>query len=220
MQSLDVAKRLRILVVDDHFVARFGLRAFLETQPDLQVVGEAVDGEAAVAAYLQHKPDLVTMDSRMPVLDGAGATRRIRQSHPDALILFVSSFDSQLDVRAALEAGATGYVTKDTDPSQFLLAVRTVAKGKRYLPGHLAEKALQPDAPQLSDRENKLLTLIASGLSNRAVAESIGLAPGSVRIYASQLFDKLGVKKRGDLVAIALARGLISTGPKPRNGRS
>ncbi|MDX2023868.1 MAG: response regulator transcription factor [Deltaproteobacteria bacterium] len=209
MQFAEVPKPYTILIVDDHFVARCGLRGLFETQPDLHVVAESNDGESAVLAYREHKPDLVTMDARMPRLNGSAATRQILKDDPDARILFVSSFDSESDVRAALAAGARGYLTKSAEPTELLTAVRTVARGERYVPRGLAEMLARAEEPHLSQRERKLLTLIARGLSNRYAALELGLSAGSVRIYASQLFGKLGVKKRGELVAIALQRGLI-----------
>lgn len=204
-----VAKRLRILIVDDHFVARFGLRGLLEAQPDLEVVAEAQDGSQALALYAEHRPDLVLMDSRMPGMDGAAATQAIRAAHPDARVLVLSSFDTEADVRRALTAGAAGYVMKEAEPAELLGALRAVAAGRTHVPESIARTLAQAEPARLSDREIKMLELIALGLSNREIAGHVGLTAGSVRIYASQLFEKLGVKSRGEAVAVALQRGLI-----------
>jgi two-component system, NarL family, response regulator len=202
--------RIRILIIDDHFVARFGLRGLLESQPDMEVIGEAHDGSQALAAYLEHKPDLVLMDSRMPQMDGSAATAVIRKTAPDARILMLSSFDTEAEIQRALDAGASGYIMKEAEPTELLVAIRAVAAGKGYLPGTV-EKALERgrDMAKLSERELKMLEFIAQGMSNREIAAQIALTPGSVRIYVSNLFEKMGVGNRSEAISVALQRGLI-----------
>jgi two-component system NarL family response regulator len=201
---------IRILIVDDHFVARFGLRGLLETQADMTVVAEAASGEQAIAEFATHAPGLVLMDSRMPGLDGPGATMAIRKACPTARILILSSFDTEADVQRALDAGANGYLMKEAEPAELLAAIRDVASGRSYMPGAVAATLSRgAEQSKLSSRDLKMLQLLAHGMSNVEIATEVGLTKGSVRIYLSLLFQKMAVNSRGEAVAVAVQRGLV-----------
>jgi two-component system, NarL family, response regulator len=200
-----------ILIVDDHFVARIGIREFLNAQPGMKVVAEAKGGEEAITAYKEHKPTVVLMDVRMPGLDGVRATMAIRHFDEAARILMVSSYDKQGDVQRAQEAGALGYITKEADPSELLRAVQTIAKGQRYLSQQVSQLlGLAAELEPLSPRELRILEMISSGRSNREIAEQMNLTPGTMRVYVHQILGKMGVTNRAAAVSAAIRAGLIS----------
>ncbi len=203
---------IRILIVDDHFVARLGIREFLNTQADFQVVAEAQSGEQAVAAYREHKPDVVLMDVRMPGLDGARATGAIRHFDAQARILMVSSYDKQGDVQRAHDAGAMGYITKEAEPTELLRAVRAVARGQRYISQPLSQLlGVTSSAEPLSSREVRILEMISGGKSNREIAAAMNLTPGTMRVYVHQILGKMGVSNRAAAVSAAIRSGIITT---------
>lgn len=201
---------LRLMIVDDHFVARFGLRKLLELQGGMEVVAEAKGGVEAVNLFRQHRPDVVLMDLRMDGFDGISATLAIRREHPDARVLMVSSHDTELDVRKALEAGALGFVVKEAGPAHLLEAIANVAEGEPYLPPALAER-LEAGAARapLSARELQLLKLMVAGLSNKEIAEKTALTSGTVKVYVCHILAKMGVANRSAAIFEAVRRGLV-----------
>ncbi|MDX2023384.1 MAG: response regulator transcription factor [Deltaproteobacteria bacterium] len=201
-----------VLIVDDHFVARLGIKEFINAQPDMQVVAEANSGEQAIAQYREHKPSLVLMDVRMPGLDGARATMAIRHQDKNAKILMVSSYDKPGDIQRAQDAGARGYITKEADPSELLRAIRTVARGQTYLSQPLAQVlGTAAEKESLSAREVRILEMISNGSSNREIAEQMNLTAGTMRVYVHQILAKMGVSNRAAAVSAAIRAGLITS---------
>ena len=207
-------KRIRVLVADDHPVVRAGLALLLAQQPDLEVVGEAEDGERAVALTLERQPDVVVMDLRMPGLDGLEAIHTITRALPQARVLVLSAYGSGSDIQGALRAGARGYLLKDTALTQVVGAVRALHEGRRVMPAAVAERlAGHLVEPALTERELEVLGLVARGLGNRQIASAIGRSDETVKMHLKNIFAKLEVSDRTGAVMAALARGLIRLDP-------
>ncbi len=203
-------ERLRILVADDHPVVRAGLAAVITQEPDLQLVGQAEDGERAVALYREHQPDVVLMDLRMPVMDGVEAIRTITREFPTARILALTTYEGDADIRRALDAGSRGYLLKDMLLTDVITAIRAVWRGERVIPLAVATKLAEfPERSDLTERELEVLHFVARGLSNKEVARAIGRTSETVKIHLKNIFAKLGVSDRTQAVTLALDRGLI-----------
>ena len=214
---------LRLLLVDDQKLMREGLRILLELEPDLKVVGEAENGEAALAAYARHQPDVVLMDVRMPGMDGVEATWRLRERWPQARIIILTTFNDDEYVFEGLRAGALGYLLKDVSGAELAQAVRTVAAGGALIEPSVAQKVLAefarlvpparpPDEglPEpLTEREREVLRLLTRGLSNREIGARLSLAEGTVKNYVTQILQKLGVRDRTQAAVRARELGVI-----------
>ena len=204
---------LRVVVVDDHPVVRDGLRGMLDGQPDLTVVGEAGDGREAVTVVARERPDVVLMDLRMPVLDGVAAIARITAGQPRVRILVLTTYDEDHDIVRAIEAGARGVLLKDAPREDLFRAIRSAARGEMVLaPTVTARMFGRLRAPQEqtpTDRELEVLTLVARGLTNRAIGRELALSEATVKTHLVHLFTKLGVTDRTAAVTAALDRGLI-----------
>jgi len=199
---------IRILLVDDQHIIREGLKTMLESNPDMQIIGEAENGQQAIAQLSTLKPDVILMDVRMPVMDGVAATQAIAQQHPTAKILILTTFDDDEYVSQAMRMGAKGYLLKDTEPEELSLAIRSVYRGHTQLGPGLFEKALSPvtaasPAPlpplgiaQLTARELQVLKLIASGANNREIAESLFLSENTVKNYVTTILSCLNLRDR------------------------
>ncbi len=210
---------IRILLADDHPIFRFGMRTLLTSMPNMTVVGEAVTGEEAVQLVETLLPDVVLMDIHMPGTSGIEATARIRTQHPRTAVLIVTMLDDD-SVFAAMRAGARGYLLKGAEPAETLRAIRAVASGEAiFSPGvaervmhYFAHPAVSPaqsvTLAQLSEREREVLTLIAQGLTNAAIAERLVLSPKTVRNYISEIYSKLQVTDRIQAVLLARESGL------------
>lgn len=202
--------RIRVLLADDHPVVRAGLAAVIAQQADLEPVAEAENGARAVALYREHRPDVVLMDLRMPVMDGVEAIRVIRKEFPAAHILALTSYEGDGDIRRALDAGAQGYLLKDMLLTEVLTAVRAAHAGQRVIPTAVAVRLAEvPPRSDLTERELEVLALVARGLANKEVASAIGRTDETVKIHLKNIFTKLGVSDRTEAVTVALARGLI-----------
>ena len=215
-------KKIRLLVADDHPVVRAGLRMLLATQPDMEVVGEAVDGDTAVERALEFKPDVVVMDLTMAGMDGLAATREIVNRLPHTKVVVLTMHDNEEYLRQALEAGATGYVLKEAVDTEIAVAIRVVQRGEvflypsftRVLLGDLlqtdeTDDTFQQDSYELlSEREKEVLRLVALGDTNREIAERLFLSVRTVETYRARLMEKLNLKSRGELVRYALRKGL------------
>jgi DNA-binding NarL/FixJ family response regulator len=202
--------RIRVLVADDHPVVRAGLAAVLVQQDDLELVGEAENGDRAVAMYREHQPDVCLMDLRMPVMDGVEAIRTITAEFPAARILALTTYEGDADIRRALEAGARGYLLKDMLLTDVIRAVRAVHRGDRVIPNAVAARLAEfPERSDLTERELEVLQLVARGLSNKEVARVIGRTDETVKIHLKNTFAKLDVADRTEAVTVALTRGLI-----------
>ena len=203
---------IRILIVEDHFLARFALTKFLEGRTDMTVVAVAETGKQAVQLFEQHLPDIVLMDLRMPEMDGVAAIKSIRAIRSGAHILVVSYYQTTDDVRQALDAGARGFIKKDADSEKLLDAIRRVAMGLTYMPAEMAQTLAQvPPESALRPREREVLQHLFEGRSNQEIADALGISEGTVRIHVSNLFHKLGVSRRTEAISAALKRGLIRT---------
>jgi DNA-binding NarL/FixJ family response regulator len=208
-----VSDPIRLLVVDDHPVVRNGLLGMFAGDPEFEVVGEAADGAEAVAYAQALNPDVVLMDLRMPGMDGVSAIRRLAALAVRAKVLVLTTYDTDSDVLPAVEAGATGYLLKDTPRAELLRAVRAAARGEAVLSPAVATKLLgQVRAPaqnDLSKRELEVLGLIAQGATNREAAARLFISEATVKTHLLHLYAKLGVSDRAAAVATAFARGLL-----------
>ncbi|MGI9085635.1 MAG: response regulator [Aeromicrobium sp.] len=213
---------IRVVLADDHPVVRGGLRALLESLPAYDVVGEAVDGDAAVREVQLTRPDVVLMDVQMPDVDGLEATRRIREAVPEVAVLVLTMFDDDDTVFAAMKAGAQGYLLKGAEQGEIDRAIRAVVAGEAIFgPGvaarvlrHFAEPLATPDDvpfPQLTDREREVLDLVAAGRRNAAIAEALFLSPKTVANHISSIFAKLAVADRSAAIVRARDEGLGRT---------
>ncbi|MBE9033140.1 response regulator transcription factor [filamentous cyanobacterium LEGE 11480] len=203
-------KAIRILVVEDHSLIRQGIVAMLQLQNDFTVVAEAEDGQAAIEQYQTHQPDITLMDLRMPRLEGVDAISQIRARDADAKILILTTYDTDEEIYRGLQAGARGYLLKDTDFDGLVTAVHTVYAGKRYLPQNVAAKLLeQMDREELTDREREVLNLILSGSNTATMATALHISEGTVKFHINNIFQKFGVNDRTQAVIEALRRGII-----------
>jgi DNA-binding NarL/FixJ family response regulator len=220
-------KRIRLLLADDHAVVRSGTRELLERQPDLDIVGEAADGEEAVRLTHELQPDVVVMDVRMPKLSGVEATRRIRAQCPDVKVLVLTAHDDDEYVFALLQAGAKGYLLKTAEIDKVVEAIRAVAAGQSMLAPTVAGKVVAqfssgknlPDMLNsasnqydgLTERELGILKLVGKGLSNKQIGKEIYISDRTVQAHLSNIFSKLGVSSRTEAVMYAVRKGWIAT---------
>ena len=217
---LDAQEAIRVVIADDHALLREGTRQILEDQPGLRVVGEAQDGEEAVALVSRLHPDVVLMDIAMPKLNGIEATRLIKQASPSTSVLILTAYDDDQYVYALLDAGAAGYLLKNVRGDELAQAVRAVAEGESVLHPAIARKmfkrytsaagaAAPAGTEPLSDRESEVLALAARGLSNKMIARELSLSDRTVQVHLSNIFGKLGVASRTEAVITALRHGLL-----------
>ena len=217
---------IRVLLADDQALVRAGFRALLDAQPDVEVVGEAADGEGAVRLARRERPDVVLMDIRMPGVDGLEATRRIASdAHlADVHVVILTTFDLDEYVFEAIRAGASGFLVKDTEPVELIQAVRVVARGDallsagvtRRLIEEFATRAKEPRlAPQLdllTEREREVMALVGAGLTNEEIAERLYMSPATAKTHVSRAMVKLGARDRAQLVVFAYESGLVRPG--------
>ncbi len=210
---------IRVLVVDDHSIVRKGIEALLEIKPDIQVVGEAADGQEAVTQAEKLRPDVVLMDLVMPGMDGIEAIRRILAIRPESRILVLTSFAADDKLFPALKAGARGYLLKDSGPDDLVEAIRQVYRGGSFLHPTVARKVLQQlthpsEHPTpgvlLTERELEVLRLVARGLSTQEIAEQLAITEATARTHVSNLLSKLQLSSRTQAVLYALREGLVS----------
>jgi DNA-binding NarL/FixJ family response regulator len=207
---MNTAVPTRILVADDHYLVRMGLVGLVNTQPGLKIVGEASDGRQAVELYEKLQPDLVLMDTRMPVKDGIEATLEIRAKHPQARILMLTAFDGDADIRRALEAGAQGYVLKSSTGEKLIPALHAVAQGRLWLPQEITARLdSKKSFEQLTPREVEILNELAKGLANKQIADVFNITEYTVKGHLKNILAKLRVADRTEAVTVALQRGII-----------
>jgi len=225
-------KKIRLMLVDDHDVVRVGLKTFLQTQDDFEVVAEAGSGEEAVPRALQAKPDIILMDITMPGMDGMEATRRLRVLCPDCLILALTVHDDKQYFMQMLAAGASGYMTKQSAADELVAAIHTIAAGNVYLQPalarwlledyqRLARQAGQPVVAQertsgeaagldgLTDREQEVLKYLADGANNDEIAEVLVISPKTIARHRERIMNKLNMHSRTELVKFAIRTGLV-----------
>jgi len=204
---------LRLIVADDHPVVRTGLQGMLNSQPDFEVVAEADTGAKAVSLTLQFNPDVVLMDLRMPELDGVAAIRQIKAQRPECHVLVLTTYDSDSDILSAVEAGATGYLLKDTPRDELFRAIRATAHGETVFAPPVASRLTaykeSPSEETLSAREIEVLMLAARGASNKEIARRLFISEATVKSHLIHIFDKLNVSDRTAAVTVALERGIL-----------
>lgn len=204
---------IKILITDDHPVVREGLAGMLAGQPDFEVIGLAADGEAAVNLYTSLQPDVVLMDLQLPRLDGVGAIQAIRDTDSGANILVLTTYDSDADIVRAIEAGATGYLLKDTPREELFRAIRAAAVGDSVLAPTVATRVMSrmraPAQEKLSAREIEVLELVAKGASNKEIGKSLSISVATVKTHLIHIYGKLGVDDRTAAVTTALEQRII-----------
>jgi DNA-binding NarL/FixJ family response regulator len=206
--------RIRVLIADDHFVVRDGLSAMLESSDEFEVVGQAEDGQEAIQLTEELQPDVVLLDIQMPKLDGIEATYRIRRKFPKIQVVILSTFDQDEYVYQSLQAGAKGYVLKDSGLDELLAVVRAAARGESLLSTNITTKLVKyistPRRGQrLTNREGEVLSLVAKGLRNRDIARRLCISEQTVKNHINHIITKLGVQSRTEAVSRALERKLI-----------
>jgi DNA-binding NarL/FixJ family response regulator len=203
-------KHIRVLLIEDHFLARVALQSVLAGYAEIEVVGEAGDGEAGIDMYRQLHPDIVVLDLRLPQISGFDVISRLRTEFPGARIIVLSNCRGSEDIYRAVRNGAMAYLTKDTNGEELLNAIRNVHCGLRYLSDPMLHRLTERmPAADLTPRESEVLVCITRGRSNREIAEDLRIAEKTVRIHVSSVLDKMGVRDRTQATIMALQRGLI-----------
>jgi DNA-binding NarL/FixJ family response regulator len=201
---------LRVLIADDHTALRLGLCSIIESMDDAMVVGEAADGEEAVALYQSARPDVMTLDLRMPKLDGLRVVEQVLAAAPEARVLVMTMYDHEEDIFSSIRAGAKGYILKSAPRAEIIAALRKVGAGERYLPDYVAATiASRLSAPSLTGRETEVLQLLRVGISNKEIARQIHVSEGTVKAHVREILSKLGAISRTEAVNLALQRGLL-----------
>jgi NarL family two-component system response regulator LiaR len=214
--TISSSQPIRVMLVDDHTMVRRGLATFLRVFDDLQLAGEAESGAAAIQLCGQILPDVVLMDMAMPDMDGATATRAIRQQFPQVKVIVLTSFKEGDLIKNALEAGAIGYLLKDISADELARAIRAAHTGRATLSPEVAqslvENANQPPAPDLdlTEREREVLILMVEGLNNTQIAGRLTVSPSTIKSHVSNILSKLGVASRTEAVTLALRHGLVT----------
>lgn len=202
--------KIKVLVADDHAIVRTGLVALLGRADDIEVVGEASDGNSAVAKALKLNPDVIVLDLVMPQKDGVAATAELHEKRPDMKILILTSFGTSEEISKALMSGAHGAILKSSPNAELVTAIRRVAAGKRAVSPEIENMlANDPPVPDLSPRQREILESITRGLTNNQIALQFDISPESVKTHIAKLFEKLGAATRSEAVSIALRRHLL-----------
>jgi DNA-binding NarL/FixJ family response regulator len=202
--------KIRILIVDDHPVVCRGLAAIIQMEHGMSVVGQAFNGVQAVQMFREHKPDVTLMDLRMPVMTGVEAIRTIRETRPTAVFIVLTTYHGDEDIHRALKAGAQSYMLKGMSDNELLGAIRNVHAGRRYLPQPVLDSlANRPPKSELTERELQILKLIVKGMSNRQIAESLGITEPTVKWHVNILLSRLNVSDRTQAAVAALQRGIV-----------
>lgn len=214
---MDVSSPIRVMIVDDHAMVRRGLAAFLKTKVDLELVGEASDGEEALEMCEQVQPDVVLMDLVMPKVDGTSATRAIRERWPHVQVIALTSFQEKKLVQEALQAGAISYLLKNVSVDDLAEAIRAACAGQPTLAPEATQALIQAAASQekmpgyeLTTREHEVLVLMVEGLNNPEIAGRLSVSRSTARAHVSNILSKLGVSNRAEAIALALRRKLVT----------
>lgn len=202
--------KIRILIADDHYIVRIGLIALVNTEPDMEVVAEAADGAQALELYRQFHPDLALLDMRMPIKNGIQTTIEIKAKFPDAKVLMLTAFDGDEEIHKALQAGAQGYVFKNSSGEKLIPALRSVLAGQRWIPKEVASRlASRKSFEELTQREIQILNLLAKGLANKEIADVLSITEYTVKDHLKNILAKLRVADRTEAVTTAIQRGII-----------
>jgi DNA-binding NarL/FixJ family response regulator len=209
-ESSTAAAKASVLIVDDHALLRTGVANIINQEPDLRVVAEAGNGVEALDAYDRHHPDVTLLDLRMPVMEGVEVVRQIRERDPRALVIVLTTYDTDDEIARALKAGAKAYVLKDITADGLVGCIRDVLSGKTYLaPAAAAKLVASVASVQLTPRELATLRLIADGKANKEVASALDISERTVKTHLRHLFEKLGVTSRTEAIKVATRRGLV-----------
>lgn len=202
---------IRVLVVEDHILIRMGLKTVSEIEPDIKIVAQVEDGESALQAFRQHRPDVAIVDLRLPGMDGIQTVQALRQEFGPMPVLVLSSYRTDADIARAIQAGASGYLLKDMPLPRLIEAIRAVHAGQQYFPAEIASRLPeQLCQAKLSPRELGVLQMIADGRSNKEIADALGIVEGTVKVHVTNLLTKLHAADRTQAVTIALKRGLLN----------
>jgi DNA-binding NarL/FixJ family response regulator len=200
--------RIRILVAEDHLIARVGVTSIINMQPDMTVIAEAVNGQQAFHQYRKHLPDVTLLDMRMPVMSGVEAAIAIRAEYPESHLIALTTYDGDENIRRAIDAGVRAYLTKDVRHDELLKTIRAVYAGETCLPAALLNSELPP--PRLSAREIQVLQLVAGGLSNKQIAYELNIANTTAKNHVKNILGKLQVRDRTQATTAAIQRGIIT----------
>ena len=205
-----MAEKTTVLIADDHAIVRIGLKMLISSQKDLKVIGEAEDGQEAIAAVGEKHPDVVIMDLQMPVVDGVEATERIRETDPNTKIIILTSFGSSDGISRVLEMGAAGAVLKSETENELIKAIRFAVAGKSYVSDEIkAQITADPPVRDLSPRQLEIISCLIRGLDNTEIGELLGIDRNTVKTHIRILFQKLGVANRTEATALALRKQLV-----------
>ena len=207
---MKTTNKIKVLIADDHKMVRVGLAALLETEKDIEVIGQAENGKTAVEMTAQLSPDVVIMDLMMPVMDGVEATRQIHEQMPDVRILVLTTYGTSDGIAHAIESGATGAIMKSADTPDLANAIRKVSKGKRTVSQEIERQLkIDPPIPQLTPRQKDILDSMVRGLSNPDIAKQLGIRRDGVKQHINAILSKIGASNRTEAVAIALRKHLL-----------
>jgi DNA-binding NarL/FixJ family response regulator len=202
--------QIRVLSVDDHPLLREGLAAIINNQPDMSLVAQACNAQEAIQEYRKHRPDVTLMDLRLPDKSGIDAMIAVRAEFPEARVIMLTTFEGDVEIQRALEAGARGYMLKSMPPKELVEAIRQVHAGKKRIPAQLAAQLVEHLSDEdLTAREIEVLNQIAGGNRNRDIAEKLSITEETVKVHIKHIMDKLGANDRTQAVAIGVRRGII-----------
>jgi DNA-binding NarL/FixJ family response regulator len=203
-------KKIRILIVDDHFIVRIGLNTTIKMTPDLTVVAEASTGAQAIELYRQHLPDVVLMDVRLPDFSGIEATAALRQEFPEAKIIIISTFDTDEDIYRAFQAGAQGYLLKNVLGTELATSIQSVHAGQQHIPPEIARRLAEREpGSDLTPRETEVLQFVIKGLSNKEIADLLGFTENTAKFHVKSILNKLQATDRTEAATAALQRGIL-----------
>ncbi|MFT3782825.1 MAG: response regulator transcription factor [Nibricoccus sp.] len=203
------SKKIRVMLVDDHMIVRMGMSFAVNNQPDMQVIAQAQDGIEAIELYRSHQPDVVVLDLRMPKRNGIETISFLRREFTGARILVLSNYDAGDEIASAIQAGAQGFVPKDTSLNSLMEAIRRVNDGEEFIPPEIGRRLTGRLASQLSNREIEVLSMMGKGLSNKEVGAALNVTESTIKIHVAHIFSKLEVGDRTQAVLKAIKRGII-----------